>query len=113
MARAKQRVRANPLEQKDLFRPDPKLHPPCVAQDARMAMDDDLQSTMSWAQNAIASPYAEGVTFLGYPYLAQLSQRAEYRRASEIFATEMTRKWIKLQSVSQDDDKTDRIAEVN
>ena len=40
--------------------------------------------------------FSEGLGFLGYPYLAELSQRPEYRRVSEIWASEATRKWIKL-----------------
>lgn len=52
--------------------------------------------------------YGEGISFPGYPYLAELTQRAEYRRGSEIIAKEMTRKWIKLKAVGKDD-KSERI----
>lgn len=38
----------------------------------------------------------EGLGFLGYPYLAELSQRAEYRKIAAIWAEHCTRKWIKL-----------------
>lgn len=47
----------------------------------------------AWAVN---SRFHEGMAFLGYPYLAELAQRPEYRRASEIIAADATRKWIKL-----------------
>lgn len=43
-----------------------------------------------------SSPWSEGLGFLGYAYLAELWQRPEYRRISEIWAAESTRKWIKL-----------------
>lgn len=43
-----------------------------------------------------AGAYGEGIGFMGYPYLAELTQRAEYRVISEIHAQEMTRKWIEL-----------------
>ena len=43
-----------------------------------------------------SSPWSEGLGFLGYAYLAELWQRPEYRRISEIWAAETTRKWIKL-----------------
>lgn len=79
-----------------------------------LAMDDDISSSMSWAGAAfssVAGAYGEGLVFLGYPYLAVLAQRPEYRRISETIATEMTRKWIRLQSAS-DEDKTDKIAEL-
>jgi phage-related protein (TIGR01555 family) len=54
---------------------------------------------------------SEGQSFLGYPYLAELTQRPEYRRISEIIAKEMTRKWIKFISTGNDDseDKEDKI----
>lgn len=49
--------------------------------------------------------------FRGYPYLALLSQRPEFRKMSEIIAQEMTRKWIKLIS-SGDDDKSEKIGKL-
>jgi phage-related protein (TIGR01555 family) len=45
---------------------------------------------------AMGGAWSEGLGFLGYPYLAELSQRPEYRRVSEIFAAETTRKWLKF-----------------
>ena len=49
--------------------------------------------------------------FPGYPYLAELAQRPEYRNITETVAEEMTRKWIKLVSTG-DDDKTEVIADL-
>ena len=49
-----------------------------------------------------------GYAFVGYPYLAQLTQIPEYRRPTEIIAKEMTREWIKLVSTSEDGN-TDRL----
>lgn len=37
-----------------------------------------------------------GLGFPGYAYLAELSQRSEYRAPSETIAAEMTREWIKV-----------------
>lgn len=51
-----------------------------------------------WAGDALNVSFAEGIGFLGYSYLAALTQRAEYRRISERIATEMTRKWIRFQT---------------
>ena len=48
--------------------------------------------------------------FPGYQYLAMLAQLPEYRKMSEVIAKEMTRKWIKLRSKGDDDDKADKIA---
>jgi phage-related protein (TIGR01555 family) len=41
--------------------------------------------------------------FPGYSYLSELLQRSEYRAPSEVLASEMTRKWIKLVSVGGGD----------
>lgn len=68
----------------------------------RMAMDEEA---IDWAGSAwmAQSPYGlaqEGLVFLGYPYLAELSQRPEFRTFSEINATEMTRKWIDYTAIT-------------
>lgn len=57
--------------------------------------------------------FGEGIGFLGYPYLAELTQRAEYRMISEIRAEEMTRKWIELTYDGSDKKGQDRIKELN
>lgn len=50
-------------------------------------------SLYAWAGNGA---FSEGLGFLGYPYLAELTQRPEYRRVSEIWAAESVRKWIEF-----------------
>ncbi|MEX3614247.1 MAG: DUF1073 domain-containing protein [Burkholderia gladioli] len=77
---------------------------PADKQDAMLAMDAALQPIYAYASEAW-----QGMGFMGYPYLAELSQRPEYRKMSEVIAKEMTRKWIKLQSIG-DDDKSEKIA---
>src|SRR5260221_8093813 len=62
----------------------------------------------AWGGAAIQSMFAEGLAFPGYTILAEQAQRPEYRRFAEILSTEMTRKWIKFQSVG-DDPKTEQI----
>lgn len=85
-----------------------KPAPGVVPDDKRMAFDASLESSFSgmagWAQSS--SLFAEGLAFLGYPYLAQLSQRPEYRVISETWADEMTRKWIRLTATSSGRDTT-------
>lgn len=49
--------------------------------------------------------------FPGYPRLAQMALLPEYRKMVAIIAEEMTRKWISLRSVG-DDDKTDRLEQL-
>lgn len=87
----------------------PKFPKAAVPATATLAQDSDLAAiasygTTEWAASAAGyaynSAFFEGVTFLGYTYLAQLAQRPEYRKISERIATDMTRKWIKLKASS-------------
>ena len=78
---------------------------PKNAKRASLAMDSWSGSTYGWALNGA---FSEGLEFMGYPYLSELTQRAEYRRPAEIIAKAMTRKWIKFVAKGEDD-KTDRI----
>jgi hypothetical protein len=55
-----------------------------------MAMDDNF----AWL--AGQSQYTENLGWLGMPFLAELSQRAEYRQIVETIAKDMTRRWIKI-----------------
>jgi uncharacterized protein len=76
---------------------------------AGMALDDNaaLGDNMLWAGAAWQSQvamYQEGLVFPGYVYLAELTQRPEYRVVAETISTEMTRKWIKIKSTASDDD---------
>jgi phage-related protein (TIGR01555 family) len=85
----------------DIFKPDVKrLHPPGVGSEAGMAMDDANATVNSdinaWAFAAINNVLFDGQAFLGYPLLAELAVRPEYRRISETIALHMTRKWIEF-----------------
>lgn len=112
------RMRAPGVNQeqfRELFQP---VQPPKpVVGDAKIAMDDNVVQTLNWAtaSSIFATASAEGMEFLGYPLLAVLAQRAEFRRLSEVIATEMTRKWIKIQASSGDEegeDKSERVDEL-
>ena len=82
--------------------------PPGVGgKDCHLAMDEAFGDT--YAQYAMQSLYNEGLCFLGYPYLAQLSQRPEYRRAATVLAEEMTRKWIKFNCTGAKEEKAEKI----
>lgn len=80
-----------------------------AADDAQIAQDEAVAQSLNWAADGYAN-YAldEGVAFLGYPYLASLAQRAEYRKIVDVIATEMTRKWIRFTAWGEED-KGDRI----
>lgn len=87
-----------------------------VPAERRMAADENITGISAWAGgawNALGSNVAfEGIAFLGYQYLAELSQRPEYRVIVETIATEMTRKWIRIQAKG-DRDKTKKIEQLN
>ena len=77
-----------------------------------MAMDSDLCAINQWAGAQYGALGWDGIRFIGYPALAELAQRAEYRRISESYAKEATRKWLRLINVGKDD-KLDKIAAIN
>lgn len=76
---------------------------PADKKQALLAMDEAMSPVYAYVSEAYA-----GMGFIGYPYLAELSQRPEYRKMSDVIAKEMTRKWIKLE-VKGEDDKADKL----
>ncbi len=86
--------------------PEPPPWAASAPKTVQLAMDSALANIPGSAvadiyRWAIQGSFAEGLGFLGYTYLAELSQRPEYRRVSEIFAAEATRKWIKLSGAAE------------
>lgn len=75
----------------------------------RMAMDDNL--TWAGQEWATANGYPQGylgqsgVNFFPYTYLAELTQRVEYRVVSETIADDATRKWIDFDVTGDEADK--------
>ncbi len=55
--------------------------------------------------------YGSLESFPGYPYLATLAQKPEYRKMVGTIAEKMTSKWIKLKTVG-DDDKSERVKKI-
>jgi hypothetical protein len=92
-----------------LPRPAPGVCPaadsPLMAQDAYPT--SQVNSVYSWAGSTEHGLWSEGIGFMGYPYLAALAQRPEYRHPSEVMAEEMTRKWIVLRASGEE--KNDKI----
>ncbi len=74
-----------------------------------LAMDVQIDAVQNFGIN-----YAgwDGCGFMGYALLAELAQITEFRRPSEILANEMTRKWGKLVSSSDDDGVTQKLTEL-
>lgn len=74
-----------------------------------MAMDSALVANLGFANNQWlegGGPMGggmEGLMFLGYTYLSELAQRAEYRIMSETIADDATRKWIDFDVIGDEE----------
>jgi len=73
----------------------------------KMAMDGQITAVMRFGE----AQQWDGYGFMGYALLSDLAQIPEFRRPSEIIAEEMTRKWVKIISTSEED-KTEKIKEI-
>jgi phage-related protein (TIGR01555 family) len=73
--------------------------PPGVRPKTKMAMDNAASSLFGYLNGS--GSYC-GLGFPGYPYLAELAQRSEYRAPIETIANEMTREWIKLKGADEE-----------
>ncbi len=93
--------------------PPPGVVP--VGASPSIAMDSGISAVNGWAAGYYNGNWAfsEGLEFLGYPYLAELAQRPEYRRIVEVIATEMTRNGSRLfhQRRGRQDDRIKAINE--
>lgn len=80
----------------------------------KLAMDQQVINTNAWAVGQLQNAaLANGIVFLGFPYLSELAQIAEYRAIAEVTATEMTREWIEFKSTATDKaSKAERIKEL-
>lgn len=67
---------------------------------AEMAMDDAGSGPFPYQAylNGTGAGGNFNLYFPGYPYLAMLTQRSEYRQPTETHAKDMTREWIEFQS---------------
>lgn len=97
------RARAVPPPEKPnpLNRPADEIYTPYAYPQAvvpvEMAMDHAGPAAVGMLTNwAASSLFHEGQGFFGFPYLAELLQRAEYRHAAEIWSEHAVRKWIKF-----------------
>jgi hypothetical protein len=98
---------ATPDDIRRLFTPAQPL-PGVVPQDVRPMAMDDVNNPM-FNYGGFNGLLTEGMHWLGFPYLAELSQRTEYRRISETIAKDMTRRWFRIQAKGKDD-KSDKIS---
>jgi uncharacterized protein len=77
----------------------------------QLAQDNQFAVNAWQAGGLLSNAVSEGLLFLGYPYLAELAQRPEYRITSEIRAEEMTRKWIKFTGTKTNQNERDESRE--
>jgi uncharacterized protein len=96
-----------PVRAFEVAKPFPGVVPTSGA--PSMATDAAIGSAYDYAGNGM---YGEGLGWLGYAYLAELSQRPEYRKLAEVTATELTRKWIKLEYVGEKEN-ADKLAKLD
>lgn len=81
---------------------------------AEMAMDDAGSPVFPYQGYLSAFGGATGafsLYFPGYPYLAMLTQRSEFRQPVETHAKDMTREWIEFKSTAKSD-KSKKISEI-
>ena len=103
------RAKKQPINPFDPAKPMPGVG---RSDEGKFASDSAIGQSLEWASNSfVPGLYDEGLTFVGYPYLAALAQRPEYRQISETIARNMTRKWIKLKGKG-DEDKSEKIAQL-
>lgn len=102
-------VQPKPQREHKRYEP-PKGVIPEAIRSAVLAMDSTPYGEIN---DAYAMGYAWGNmdSFPGYPYLSMMAQKPEYRKMVGTIAEEMTRKWIKLKTVG-DDDKSERIKQL-
>jgi phage-related protein (TIGR01555 family) len=107
---ARHKPSESPIPLEDVFRPysPPPMVVPENWKPPELAQDEVPFIASTWAAGALYSMYAEGLFFLGYPVLAEMAQRPEYRRFASVISTECTRKWIELQSTGEEDDKAQK-----
>lgn len=73
--------------------------------------EDSPSAPVAWGGFTGNGALGPGLSFLGYPYLAELSQITEYRTPAESLSTEMTRTWLKLTNTGKNK-LEDKIAEI-
>lgn len=113
-------MRAKPCTRKkptlELFKPYEPIKGvlPSGKNGAKMAMDSGFDqgaaSSLGLLDN-IDTAFGQGYAFPGFTVLANWTQISEFRKPAEIYAREMTRKWIKL-CATGDEDKSEKIAKI-
>jgi phage-related protein (TIGR01555 family) len=112
-------MRAKPatrMVKQDIFKPYEPIRGvlPEGIKGAKIAMDAGFDAGAAASFGAlenISAAYADGYAFPGFAVLSNWAQVPEFRRPAEVYAREMTRKWIKIQA-SGEVDKSDKIKKI-
>ncbi|ECE0547091.1 DUF1073 domain-containing protein [Salmonella enterica subsp. enterica] len=107
-AEAVAEIQAKPPREIVQYKPPKGVIPESIEKGI-LAMDSTPYASLNEAYMGYTYGYPD--SFPGYPYLATLAQKPEYRKMVGTIAEEMTRKWIKLKTVG-DDDKADRVKQL-
>lgn len=86
----------------------PKGVIPASMERAILAMDSTDYAALN---DACSMGYGTLDSFPGYPYLAAMAQKPEYRKMVGIIAEKMTAKWVKIKTVGNDD-KSERVKKI-
>lgn len=81
---------------------------------AKLAMDAGFSESNAvnlGLLDNINAAFGEGYAFPGFTVLANWAQIPEFRRPAEVYAREMTRKWIKIKAAGEED-KSDKIRKI-
>ena len=89
------------------YLPPANVAPAVHVKSSQMAMDAGIANFQG-----PGGGFFSQLGFPGFPYLTELSQITEYRDMSERVSAEMTRKWIKFRSISNEKGKTDKIKQI-
>jgi phage-related protein (TIGR01555 family) len=104
LKRALAKMRAPKLIPMPMFAPEIMAGVVPKGSTAGIAMDSNIASFPTVSLQG--SYYGAAIGFPGFPYLAALTTRAEFRQMATSFSTEMTREWIQLTSSETDGDAT-------
>lgn len=94
----------------ELYRPyEPPLGVlPKGTKGSGLAMDSGFNYSDLGALSEVNAAFDEGYAFPGFTVLSSWAQIPEFRRPAEVYAREMTRKWIKIKAIG-DEKKIDQI----
>lgn len=105
-------MKINPMALALAKQPEAPVHDPIEAYAPPEGVIPAEQKKVAMAMDSTPYEYLNsaycGARFKGYQHLALLSQQPEYRKIAEVIAKEMTRKWIKVVCVG-DDDKSEKV----